>query len=119
MLLDTSIWVDHFRRGDAAVGRALLADRVWSHEFVLGELSLGHFRHRKTTLALLARLPQAPTARHEEVVAMVDRHHLWGRGLSWIDAHLLASAGLAGIPLWTRDKALLDAARGAGLPVIT
>ncbi len=106
MLVDTSAWVDHFRRGNPALAAHLENWEVWCHSFVIGELACGNLARRDEVLALLAALPQAPKARHAEVLAMIDSHRLMGRGIGWTDAHLLASAKLAGTTLWTLDKRL-------------
>lgn len=118
MLVDTSIWVDHLRRGNAALVRKLSAGEVWCHAFVIGELACGTLRRRDEVLSLLAALPRAPIAEHREVLAFVDAHALMGlmgRGIGWIDAHLLASATLGRLPLWTADKRLASAANRLGV----
>jgi predicted nucleic acid-binding protein len=109
-LVDTSVWVDHLRRGDAGLVELLEAGRVLSHRFVIGELACGTLRNRREVLALLRELPDAPPAEHDEVMRLVNERNLAGRGLGWIDAHLLASALLANCRLWTRDRALAAAA---------
>lgn len=106
MLVDTSVWVDHLRRGNAALAAVLEEARVWTHAFVIGELACGNLAQRAKVLGLLAALPQTPLAAHQEALALVDSHGLMGRGLGWIDVHLLASARLAKLPFWTLDKRL-------------
>jgi predicted nucleic acid-binding protein len=106
ILVDTSVWVDHLRRKNARLEAALLDGQVISHPFVIGELALGHLLRRREILGLLSELPQATLATHEEVLALVDRHHLAGAGIGWIDAHLLASAALTGVSFWTLDRRL-------------
>lgn len=86
-----------------------------SHPFVVGELALGHLTRRREILGLLSELPRAQVATHEEVLALVDRHHLAGAGIGWIDAHLLASAALSGVSLWTLDRRLGAVAARLGL----
>lgn len=111
ILVDTSVWVDHFRKGDEALGEALVNGEVLSHSFVIGELACGSLRNRREILALLDELPRAREATHQEVMAMVDRRRLMGRGLGYVDAHLLASSLLTPeTRLWTRDKRLAAAA---------
>ena len=115
MLVDTSVWVDHLRRRNAALVEQLEAVQVWIHPFVVGELACGNLANRDELLTLLATLPQAPIADHEEVLAFVEARRLMGRGLGWIDMHLLASATLVGLPLWTLDRRLAAAAQDIGM----
>ena len=115
MLADTSVWADHLRRGNQALARALDDGRVWCHPFVVGELACGHLRRRAEILALLATLPPAPMADHDEVLTFVDAHRLAGTGLGWIDVHLLASAHLGTVRLWTLDRVLDAAAHRLGI----
>jgi hypothetical protein len=114
-LVDTSVWVDHFRRGDDTLAALLTEAGVHCHPFIIGELACGRLRQRQAILALLANLPQLPVAEHEEVLAFVERHQLMGSRIGWVDAHLLAAARLTGIPLWTRDKGLRTVARRLGV----
>jgi predicted nucleic acid-binding protein len=115
MLVDTSIWVDHFRRGQPALTMLLEQGAVECHPFVIGELACGGMRRRSDVLALLEALPRVPTVDHDEALAFLDRHSLAGTGLGWVDVHLLASVQLAPTTLWTRDRRLRDAARRLGL----
>lgn len=116
ILVDTSVWVDYLRQGDAAMQRALDAGVVIAHPFVMGEIALGQLPQRALTLTMLAALPQAPVARADEVLTLIERHQLFGRGVGWVDVHLLASAALAqDTMLWTRDRRLDSAARTLGL----
>ena len=111
LLADTSIWVDHLRRPNEQFVAALEGDVVLVHPFVVGELACGNLRNRRELLSLLAKLPFAPSATHEEALTFVDRHKLMGSGLGWVDLHLLASTALAGTArLWTRDRQLAAAA---------
>jgi predicted nucleic acid-binding protein len=111
VLLDTSVWIDHLRSGDALVTQLLEAGEVLTHAFVIGELALGHLSKRKEILGLLGALPRAPIATAEEVLVFIDRHRLAGRGIGYVDAHLLASAFLhPGLRLLTRDRRLHEAA---------
>jgi predicted nucleic acid-binding protein len=115
ILADTSVWVDHFRRGNARL-RTLLGDsRILCHPFVIGELAVGHLRRRAVLLTLLADLPQTSPAAHEEVLAFVEAHALAGSGLGWIDVHLLCAAALERAQLWTLDRRLAGAAARLGL----
>jgi predicted nucleic acid-binding protein len=117
VLVDTSVWVDHLRRGNRTLATALEELRVWGHPLVIGELACGHLKHRDELLSLLETLPRAPQAEHSEALAFLESHQLMGRGLGWIDVHLLASAKLAGTPLWTLDKPLARAALRLGVGV--
>ena len=115
MLVDTSVWVDHFRRGNPRLAKMLLDGEVLCHPFVVGELACSRVAQRREVLSLLVKLPQCETANHEEVLAFVESNRLAGSGIGWIDAHLLASAKLAGTVLWTRDKRLALLARRLGI----
>jgi predicted nucleic acid-binding protein len=106
MLVDTSVWVDHLRRRNATLVGMLEHTHVWTHAFVIGELACGNLAHRDELLSALAALPHAPVASHDEVLAFLETHRLMGRGLGWVDVHLLASAKLARLPFWTLDKRL-------------
>jgi predicted nucleic acid-binding protein len=115
MLVDTSVWVDHFRRGNPALSDRLTRDEVWCHPFVIGELACGNLAHRMEVLSLLATLPSPVTATHDETVLFVEKNRLMGKGIGWVDAHLLASAVLTRIPLWTMDRRLSAVALSLGL----
>ncbi|HTW37196.1 MAG TPA: PIN domain-containing protein [Steroidobacteraceae bacterium] len=110
MLVDTSVWVDHLRRGNATLVDLLEQTQVWTHSFVVGELVCGDLAQRAKILGLLAALPHVPVAGHDEALTFVEAHRLMGRGLGWIDVHLLASAKLAKLPFWTMDERLAAAA---------
>jgi predicted nucleic acid-binding protein len=111
MLVDTSVWVDHLRRGDPALTALLNRAEVECHPFVIGELACGSLHRRSQVLSLLERLPDVPVVDHSEVLMFVERHTLMRYGVGWIDMHLLASAALAGVKLWTRDRHLARVAR--------
>jgi predicted nucleic acid-binding protein len=106
VLVDTSVWVDHLRKGNPQLAGLLDEGQVVSHRFVIGELACGTLRRRDEILGLLAALPAAPVVEHDEVLEFLDAHGLAGRGLGWIDMHLLASATLGQCAVWTLDKAL-------------
>ena len=116
-LADTSVWVEHLRRGNTRMKGLLSGGQVFCHPFVLGELACGNLQKRHRVLALLSALPAAQLARHDEVLHLVDTYRLFGRGLGWIDVHLLASALLSKCGLWTLDKPLAAAAEGLGIAV--
>nr|WP_206051684.1 VapC toxin family PIN domain ribonuclease [Nocardioides ferulae] len=112
------MWVDHLRAGDLELAAMLDAGRVLMHPAVRGELALGTLADRTEVLHLLGQLPAATAATDSEVLALVEAAGLWGRGVGWVDAHLLASVRLtphAG--LWTRDRRLRTAADDCGVPV--
>ena len=116
ILVDTSVWIDHLHRHDAELARLLEAVQVGVHPMVLGELALGSLRNRDSVLALLGALPSAVVATHDETMALVDARRLHGRGLSLVDAHLLASVLLTpGARLFTRDRRLATAASALGV----
>jgi predicted nucleic acid-binding protein len=111
ILVDTSVWVDHLRSGNGMLATALMAGRVLAHPFIIGELACGTLRNRREVLDLLARLPAVPTATHSEALAFIEGHALMGRGVGFIDVHLLASVALAAsAQLWTRDRRLASIA---------
>jgi predicted nucleic acid-binding protein len=116
MLVDTSVWIDHFRRSNHDLEYLLAEGLVSTHPFVIGELACGSLAKRKQVLDLLAALPSVLIATGDEAHAMVERHSLFGTGLGWIDVHLLASAKLSQQPLWTTDRRLRAAAKTIGLP---
>jgi len=116
ILVDTSIWIDHLRADNAALKRLLDAGRVLIHPFVIGELALGRMRQREIILSALSDLPHAELATDAEVLGFINREALFGRGIGYVDAHLLASTRLsAGATIWTRDARLRDAAEAMGL----
>ena len=106
VLVDTSVWIDHLKEGNDRLAELLDKGGVCCHWFVIGELACGTLHNRSEVLRLLSALPAAPLADHEEVLSFIAERKLAGRGLGWIDMHLLASALLANCPLWTFDKAL-------------
>lgn len=111
ILVDTSVWVDHLRTGDAPLIALLEKGEVLTHPFVLGELACLRLSQRATVLQLLAQLPRAIEATDEDVRGLVERHALMGRGLDWTDAHLLAAALLSDAGLLTRDRNLARVAQ--------
>jgi predicted nucleic acid-binding protein len=115
ILVDTSVWIDHLRRGDARLTALLDAASVLVHPFVIGEIACGNLADRKTVIELLQALPTSAVADPGEVLVFIERHPLHGKGLGYVDAHLLAAVALApGATLWTRDKRLGAAAQGLG-----
>jgi len=106
VLVDTSVWVEHLRRGLPALAKQLDAAAVVCHPFVMGELACGNLRNRREILELLQTLCTCPVAAHEEVLHFIESNRLMGLGLGYVDVHLLASAALGGLPLWTLDRTL-------------
>lgn len=107
ILADTSIWIDHLRRGDSVLEELLDRGQVLAHPFVIGELALGNLRKRNFVLNALQNLPKSTVATDDEALHFIDQHRLFGRGIGYMDAHLLASVALTpGSLLWTRDRRL-------------
>lgn len=115
ILVDTAIWIDHLQRGSSRLREILLAEEVLSHDFIIGELACGNIKNRRTVMQLLAELPRAPLAEHGEVMHMLESKHLMGKGLGWVDAHLLTSCLLADALFWTTDRRLASAANSLGI----
>lgn len=116
ILVDTSVWVDHLRKRDRRLSELLDAGQVLTHPFVIGELALGDLRQRDLIVDALRDLPRARVATDREVLHFIDRHALFGRGIGYVDAHLLAATRLAAdARLWTRDRRLARAADRLGL----
>ena len=116
ILVDSSIWVDHLRARDETLVDLLNIGRVLTHPFVIGELALGNLRQRDIVLAHLQDLPQARVVTDHEILQFIGRRQLFGLGIGYVDAHLLAAVRLTlGASLWTRDKRLLKVANQMGL----
>jgi len=111
ILADTSVWVDHLRAGRGALAAWLDAGQVATHDFVIGELACGHLMPRRAILEALADLPRCPMASPEEVLYFIERHRLAGRGIGYVDIHLLASAVVSEVRFWTKDKRLAAVAK--------
>lgn len=114
ILVDTSLWVDHLRRGHPRLTELLSQGLVVGHPFVTGEIALGNLRQRDEILGLLAALPQASRAEEYEVMKLIDDEILWGVGIGYVDAHLLAASRMSRTPLWTTDRRLAAAAARLG-----
>ncbi|MCG6858336.1 MAG: type II toxin-antitoxin system VapC family toxin [Salaquimonas sp.] len=111
LLADTSVWVDHLRNGDEELAKRLRANEVLIHPFIIGELALGQLRNREAVLDALKGLDQVKTADHDEVMIFIELQGLYGLGVGYVDAHLLAGTKLtSGAMLWTRDRRLRQAA---------
>ncbi len=120
ILVDTSIWIDHLRGVNADLAAKLEAGQVLTHPLVIGELAMGDLRPREVVLRSLVQLPQAVVTRDDEVLVYIERLALHGRGIGYIDAHLLASTALTpDAELWTRDRRLAEIAGALGLTPTT
>ncbi|HLQ26850.1 MAG TPA: type II toxin-antitoxin system VapC family toxin [Acidiferrobacterales bacterium] len=116
ILVDSSVWIDHLRAGNATLVELLNTSQVLAHPFVVGELACGNLKNRKAVLSLLQDLPAAPVASDDEVLFFIERHSLMGRGIGYVDAHLLSAVAMAKIGrLWTRDKPLSAVAESMSL----
>lgn len=116
ILVDTSVWASHFDRNDAQLSILLETDRVLMHPFVVGEIMMGNVVRREKVMAWFSRMPVVLPVRHAAVMVMVNERELFGSGLSYVDAHLLAATlTVEGCRLWTRDKALACAVDVFGL----
>lgn len=115
ILVDTSVWVEHLRHGLPRLATLLHDGEVMIHPWVIGELACGNLRHRQQVLDLLQGLPAATVASDAEVLLLIERDRLMGRGIGYVDAHLLASARLSHCQLWTQDRRLAAVAEAQGL----
>lgn len=106
VLVDTSVWVGFLREGDPLLSDLLKEGEVLTHPFIIGELRLGNISKRKHFLSLMEDLPQAIQASEDEVTYLIEENMLYGKGIGYIDAHILASSMMSGSPLWTLDKRL-------------
>jgi len=115
ILADTSVWVGHLRQADAHLQDCLMNGQILIHPYVLGELACGNLHFRTRILSDLGKLPFAAQADDAEVLRLVEEHRLFGKGIGWVDAHLLASARLTGCRLWTLDVRLSEIAHRLGV----
>ena len=115
ILVDTSVWVDHLRNGLPLLANLLQEGEVLIHPWVIGEIACGKMRNRNQVLDLLQGLPAAVVASDSEVLLLIERSNLMGRGLGYVDAHLLAAAKLSHSGLWTQDRRLAALAQEQGL----
>jgi predicted nucleic acid-binding protein len=114
ILVDTSIWIDHLRDNIRALAALLQADLVCTHDFVIGEMACGNLRNRVEVLGLAQSLPRLAAATDEETLFFIEKQQLMGRGIGYIDAHLLAATVIRGARLWTKDKSLRGIAEHKG-----
>ena len=115
VIVDTPIWINHFRHTSEDLSRMLTEESVLSHPFVIGELACGSFPRRKEVLNFLYDLPRASLIDFDEILGFIEDQHLMSLGLGYIDVHLLGSAKLSQAQLWTDDKALKQAAHKIGI----
>ena len=114
-LVDTSVWIDHFRKNNPALKELLVSGKVVVHPFIVGELACGNLKNRAEILHLLSELPQAVIAEHYEVMNFIEKNILYGTGMRWIDVHLIASALLTDLQIFTYDKAIAETASELGI----
>lgn len=112
ILVDTSVWIEHFRSGAIGLDPLLNDGRVICHPFIVGELACGNLKNRQLILSLLRELPMAVRAQDSEVLRFIEQHRIMGKGLGYVDMHLLLSAVLTRVSLWTLDKRLNEVMDG-------
>ncbi len=110
ILVDTSVWVNHLRNNDEHLKKILMDGDVVCHTHIIGELAYGNISNRKEIISLLQSLPLIPQVEFDEYLYFIEINHLYGKGIGYVDIHLLASAKLAQAKLWTVDKRLNTAA---------
>ena len=115
VLVDTSVWVNHLRNSDNYLEKLLNNAEVVCHTYIIGELACGNIKNRKEIISLLRALPKVSSIEFEEFLYFIEQKQLNGKGIGFVDVHLLASARLSQIPLWTEDKNLQTAAEALGL----
>ncbi|MHB1665567.1 MAG: type II toxin-antitoxin system VapC family toxin [bacterium] len=111
ILVDTSVWISHLREGNNELISLLNKNEVLCHPFIVGEIACGNLKNRTEIIYLLNSLPSAIVAEPEEILQFIENNELMGKGLGYIDIHLLASALLTHTRLWTLDKRLDDIAK--------
>ena len=114
IVVDTSIWIHHFRESNPDLCQHLAEGQVATHPFVIGELACGNLPRRKQTLEDLKALPDCKVCLDHEVRESIERNRLMGNGLGYIDVHLLASCLISGFTLWTRDLRLRKVSQALG-----
>jgi len=115
ILVDTSVWIDHFRQKNDNLDTLLYRGTVQMHEFIIGELAIGNFKNRKPILDLLESVPKLKKLSHDELMFFVNKYSLYGRGVGFVDIHLLAATKMANVKIWTLDKRLLKIAEEMNL----
>jgi predicted nucleic acid-binding protein len=115
VVVDSNVWVHHWRSRNPLLMAMVDDGEVWTHPLIIGELSMGTLRDRERTLWDLTRLGRPPLATDAETRQMVEARRLWGRGIGWNDAKILASVVIGGCRLWTRDVRLDEVAGELGV----
>lgn len=115
ILVDTSVWINHLRDSEAHLETLLLDCDVICNTHIIGELACGNLKNRKEILSLLQSLPTSPQIDFKEYLYFIEHNRLSGRGLEFVDIHLLASAQLGQVRLWTFDERLNATATDLGL----
>ena len=115
ILVDTSVWIRHFKSQNASLITLLDENRVAIHDFVIGELACGQLKHREEILSLLKTMPRLDTVPHDDVLFLVKNRKLFSSGIGWVDSHLLASALDTGSKLWSFDKSLQNVAKSCSV----
>lgn len=117
IIVDTSVWIDHFLRSNAQLAAELKEGNVLTHPFVIGEIACGNLRNRVEILTSMQALAWAKVASPTEILVFIERHKIMGKGIGYVDTHLLASTLLTkGASLWTRDRKLLEVAGQLNVP---
>ena len=114
ILADTSVWIDHFRKENLALAQLMHARQLYIHPWIIGELACGNLPQREIVLRFLHNLPQAAVMRDRDVLAFIERNRAWGAGVRYVDMHLIASAFVENLSLWTRDRRLSELAARMG-----
>lgn len=118
VFVDTSVWIAHLRDGVIGLEKLLIDGQVVCHPAVIGELACGNLRNRAEILSLLQALPMAQQAEHEEVLEFIERYRLMGKGMGYVDMHILTSTVLNNVTLWTLDKRLHEISIKMGVSYI-
>ena len=111
VLVDTSVWIDHFHKTNLNLSNLLEEGFVFVHPFIIGELACGNIKNRKEIFRLLQSLPQIKVTEHDEIIYFIENNKLYGKGLGYIDIHLLASCKIDNAKLYSRDKKLITVAK--------
>jgi predicted nucleic acid-binding protein len=117
-LVDTSVWIDHFYKKNDHLVNLLNEGKVYTHEYIAGEIACGNISNRDEIIYLLQALSYTLSISHEEILDFISNRHLYGKGLGYIDIHLLASSLISNVKLWTRDKKLNQVAKELNISYI-